>query len=100
MRRLQTRLQFTPEALQERDAALQYYRNIGLPLGVNFNRVINRSLRLIRADPSGWLLVEGNLHVYTCDKFPFRIFYRYSAEAILIISIFNTSQDPDRLIGR
>jgi len=87
-------VKFRLKAENEMNDAKNYY-NVQLDdLGMDFIDEVEKSIELIQKSPTRWAIIEGNIHKYILQRFPFTIYYIDEVEEILILAIAHQSRKP------
>ncbi len=87
-------VKFRLKAENEMINAKNYY-NVQLDdLGMDFIDEVEKSIELIQKSPTRWAIIEGNIHKYILQRFPFTIYYVNEVEEILILAIAHQSRKP------
>jgi toxin ParE1/3/4 len=84
------------EAIEELDAAISYYENQKVGLGLDFLSEVEQALGKIQQNPNlGAVYRVAELRRYVIQRFPFLIFYAELEEFIWIVAIAHGKRRPD-----
>ena len=91
-----------PEANIEINEALEYYNKINNELSAELFNTIFDSLNFIQNKPYSFTTKYKNIRGLSIDKYPYIIYYFIDevSNTIIIISVFNTNQNPDKWHNR
>ena len=90
------RLRYTNRANTDVKLALDWYEKQRMGLGFDFLDCLEKSILEIISYPEMHELSYGNFRRCIIKRFPFSIFYTIENEEIVIHSIFNNRQDPQK----
>ncbi len=85
-----------PEAQADFDEAVRWYAKEKRGLGRKFAAAVKQVLRRLRKMPKVHGFVMKDVRRALVPGFPYVVLYRVADDEVLIISIFHTSQDPDK----
>jgi toxin ParE1/3/4 len=84
------------EAIKELNAAIAYYEDQKIGLGLDFLIEIEQAIRKIQSSPNvGAAYKMSCLRRYVTQRFPFLIFYTELEELIWIMAIAHGKRRPD-----
>jgi toxin ParE1/3/4 len=84
------------EAIEELDAAISYYEERKVGLGLDFLAEVEQTLGKIQQNPNlGAAYKVAGLRRYVIQRFPFLIFYKEFEEFIWIVAIAHGKRRPD-----
>ena len=66
-------------------------------LGSEFIRAVDVALATIKKSPMLYPVVLDEMRRCILKKFPFGVFFSIETDCILIVSIFHSSRNPDKL---
>jgi len=75
--------------------AVSWYESKQLLLGDNFLKDLYQNLDRISSNPHQFIKNNGFWHAFL-NRFPFVIVYQVKNETILVLSVFNTHQNPSK----
>jgi plasmid stabilization system protein ParE len=81
-------------ALEEFQAAAEYYDQQRDGLGEEFVEEISDLLRAILAQPDFYPVAHRDIRFAQARRFPYCVYYRVLPRGIVIISVFHNSRDP------
>ena len=92
-------INLTPAAVDDIQAAMDYYNSRSANLGFRFTDEVDSSLLAIATMPKAYGYRYKNVRAKLLYKFPFLIFFiiddnKFTVE---VLRIFNTNQDPYRV---
>jgi len=79
-----------------REASL-YYEDQKDNLGNSFENHVNEAVDNILSNPLKTQIRYGNTRTFFLKKFPYGIHYQINESHILIVAVFHTSQDSEKL---
>ncbi len=71
-----------------------YYDEQVFGLGKSFVTEINRSIRIIKANPLAYPIIKENIRKAVVIKFPYSILYRIEKENIYILTVMHQKRKP------
>jgi toxin ParE1/3/4 len=84
------------EAIEELNAAIFYYENQKVGLGLDFLSAVEQALGKIQQNPNlGAVCKVAGLRRYVIQRFPFLIFYAELEAFIWIVAIAHGKRKPD-----
>lgn len=89
-----TRPLFHPGASEDYDAAFAWYYSHGPSIASDFEREIERSLRLITQSPLRWPKYDEKRRRLVVRKFPYSIIYELIGEQIVILAVAHGRRKP------
>ena len=89
-------ISLTPAAVEDIQAAMDYYNSRSENLGFRFTDKVDSALQSIAKIPAAYGYRYKNVRAKLLYKFPFLIFFTLDDNkfTIDVLRIFNTSQDP------
>lgn len=86
----------TPTAVDDIDAAIEYYNSLATDLGYRFADVINDYFERIALIPTSSAVRYNNIRCKPVTRFPFLITYIIddANRSVNILRVFNTYQEP------
>ncbi len=85
---------FHPEAAQEFEESVRYYRDRGRVLGDRFASEVRGAIQRILASPGRWRVLEEDVRRCIVRVFPYSVLYTVEAEFILITAIMHGKREP------
>lgn len=89
-----TRALFHPGASEDYDAAYAWYFTHGIGIANDFEREIDRGLRLIADYPLRWPKFDAERRRLVLRKFPYSIVYEIIKEKIVVLAIAHGKRRP------
>ena len=89
-----------PEALQDVDEAYSWYENCRTGLGEEFLSCVDAYMQAICRTPELYMKVHEEYRRVLVRRFPYAIFYEYTAGKVFVYSVFHTSQDSEKWRSR
>ena len=89
-----------PDAQDDIDKAYWYYEGREINLGERFLDILDSEFKRIIKNPDLFGLAFDDYRRVAIHKFPFFIYYRFDNGKVIIYSVFNTSQEPAKLLTR
>lgn len=86
---------FLSTALEEFEAAILYYKEIDLDLGLRFRTSINATITSICREPLLCPIYVDEIRRRVLFDFPYLIFYIQTSDEISIIAVMHQSREPD-----
>ena len=94
------RISIHKRARQDIGDAARYYNMVRRGWGRLFSVRVRESFASIRNFPSASREVEQGVRVAALKQFPFKVFYRPTADFIEVIAVVHSSRDPDTWMSR
>ena len=91
------RIVYTDNAENDLDSAFGWYESQRKGLGFDFLDSVEVSLLIIQQNPELYRIIYKNFRRSILRRFPFSIFYTIENDEIIIHSIFDNRQDPEKL---
>lgn len=88
------KLRYTDRALQDLEMGVAWYEKQQKGLGLEFLGSLESSLKNIHEHPQMHPVIHRTLRRCLLKRFPFSVFYTFSADDIVIHAIFDNRQDP------
>lgn len=89
-----TRARFHPGASEDYDAAYAWYFTHGIGIANDFEREIERCLRLIEESPLRWPRFDAERRRMIVRKFPYSIVYEIINDEVVILAVAHGRQRP------
>ncbi len=89
-----------PEAQQDVDEAYYWYEDCRSGLGEEFLGCVDACIQAICRTPGLHSIVYDEFRRALVRRFPYAVFFEYSANKVTIYSIFHTSQEPKKWQSR
>jgi plasmid stabilization system protein ParE len=80
--------------------AVDWYETRKAGLGAEFILALDHLLNRIASSPLQFRRVRGNIRRALMRRFPFAVYFIYSADAVIILAVFHCSRDPQYLENR
>lgn len=93
-------VQLTREAQFEFEQARLWYEGRQPGLGLRFAADVDASMERIRESPTMYARVKKEYRQVLLQRFPFALYYEYSAGQATIYTVFHCSQAPEKLDAR
>ena len=90
------RVHYTQRARDDLDTAFEWYEKQRRGLGFEFLDCIEEAVKRIIAFPELYKVSYSNFRRCVIRRFPFSIFYTIEADGIVIHSVFDNRQDPEK----
>jgi plasmid stabilization system protein ParE len=87
-------VEFHPDALQETEAAKNWYAERSLIASAAFISELNRAVNKITETPEMWPIYIEGCRRYVFPKFPFSLIYRSKGTKIQVIAIAHSKREP------
>jgi plasmid stabilization system protein ParE len=88
-------VEFSHDAINDIDAAFNYYNEASFSLGYDFINVIDNYLQRISQIPTASAIRYENVRVKPIEIFPFTIHYIIREDSsVLVLRVFNSWQEP------
>ena len=89
-----TKALFHPGASEDYDAAYAWYLTHGIGIANDFEREIERCLRLIEEGPLRWPRYDAQRRRMIARKFPYSIVYEIINEQITVLAVAHARRRP------
>ena len=89
-----TKALFHPGASEDYDAAYAWYLSHGIGIANDFEREIERCLRLIEENPLRWPKYDAQRRRMVVRKFPYCIIYEIIDGQIIVIAVAHGRRRP------
>jgi plasmid stabilization system protein ParE len=89
-------LVFAPEALQDMDAAYQWYESQRVGLGEEFLGCVDACVQAICRQPEMHESVHEGYRRALMRRFPYAIFYECTPGTVTVYCVFHTSRNPEK----
>jgi plasmid stabilization system protein ParE len=80
-------LRIIAEAEQDYQASFDWYAERSEQAALAFAEAVNRTQKIIEANPERFVNVDRRHHALAVKKFPFRIIYRIEVDEIVIVAV-------------
>lgn len=91
------KIKFSFKAKKEFINSAKFYEGRVVGLGKRFKQEIRNQLDLIQNNPKSAELKYKDIRVLVIKTFPFTIHYKIEKEYIVIVAIFHSSRNPEKL---
>ena len=88
------RFYFHPQADHEFDAAVLYYEDSQIGLGIEFAAEVYAAITRICEYPDAWSLMSKNTRRCLVNRFPFGIIFQDKSDNIRIVAVANLHRRP------
>jgi plasmid stabilization system protein ParE len=85
---------FHPGASEDYAAALTWYYSRGSAIASDFEREINRAIRLICQSPLRWPVFDKERRRILVRKFPYSIIYELHDQEVVILAVAHGKRRP------
>ena len=85
-----------PEAAKDLAEAYDWYEGRRLGLGEDFLSCVDASIQMICRIPEMYPRAYEHYRRGLVRRFPYAVFYKYSAETVTVYAVFHTSLDPEK----
>jgi plasmid stabilization system protein ParE len=86
---------FHPGASEDYAAAFAWYYSRGTALASDFEREIERGIRLISQNPLRWPRYDNERRRLIVRKFPYSIIYELHGEDVVVLAVAHGKRKPD-----
>lgn len=90
------RLRYTERAKNDIESAFAWYERQRRGLGFDFLDCIEISVKSILENPEMYQIFYSNFRGCVIRRFPFSIFYTIEDKEIVVHSVFDNRQDPEK----
>lgn len=97
---MSSRVKFSKAASSELIDAVAWYESKQPSLGTDFIAEIDRCLALAAQQPLIYAVVYKGLRRVTTKRFPYGIYFRSTAERLVVVAVFHSRRDPAVWQGR
>jgi plasmid stabilization system protein ParE len=97
---LSSTLRFLPDAVQEFENAIVWYREKSPNLGEQFITAFESTIDRIGQFPDAFPIYRKSARQAFVPRFPYGVFYVHEASNIQILAVFNLKQDPKKMTKR
>jgi plasmid stabilization system protein ParE len=87
-------------ALEDRDAAADWYESQRGGLGARFKRAVRETLSAIEERPESFPAVDDRYRRALVPEFPYAVFFRIEADRVFVRAILHGHRDPQTLRRR
>jgi len=95
-----TSIKFLPQAIEELDSSIQYYEDIYKSLGLDFQKEIKKTIKIISLNPTIWQLHKDGTRRISTSRFPFKIVYLIENDVLWIVAIAHHKRFPEFWFNR
>ena len=88
------RITFTSVAEEDAAAAVLFYNERQVGLGVDFIDALRSTLRAIQENPELWAFIEKPFRSCRMHRFPFRVLFQELPDRIQIVAVAHLSRRP------
>lgn len=88
------RYEFHPEALEDYQAATDWYAKRSTELALRFIEAIEDAIWNVSEAPERWRIVEEDIHRCLTRVFPYGVLYTIEPDFILIVAVMHCSREP------
>ena len=86
---------FHPDAELELNAAVDYYEECKLNLGLEFTHEVYKTVQRILQFPTAWQNLDGEIRRCLTNRFPFGIIYYQNGNEIVILAVMQLNRKPN-----
>lgn len=94
------RVSFHPRARDEVEEAQAWYEERSLLAAAGFLQELSRVVRHVREAPYRYPVALHGTRQIILERFPFNIFYRVSANEVVIVAVAHQKRQPGYWAGR
>jgi plasmid stabilization system protein ParE len=87
---------FRPQADQEVQSARQWYEDQRPGLGIQFANAIDEAVERISSNPLAFPAVYGDTRRAVVRRFPYGVYFRLLADAIVVTAVIHGRRHPRR----
>jgi len=91
------KIKFTFKAKQEFSNSAKFYESRKSGLGKRFTKQIRKEVEFIQNNPKAAELKYKDIRVLVVKTFPFTIHYKIEDHYIVIVAIFHSHRNPEKL---
>jgi hypothetical protein len=91
------KLLFERTAIQELRDAIQWYDGQRSGLGQELGAEVDDCIERIRANPQLYARVKKDYRRAIVHRFPFAVYFEFTADTVIVYSVFHSSRDPSAL---
>ena len=92
------RIFYVPEIADDLADVRDWYESRSDGLGGEFIRMAYAGFEELQEFPEKYEEVYGSLRRALMRRFPYSIYYHFSADAITVYGVFHSSRDPQRIL--
>jgi plasmid stabilization system protein ParE len=85
---------FHPEAAEEFEESVRFYRDRGRVLGDRFASEVRATIQKILGSPTRWRVLDEDVRLCLVRVFPYSVLYTVEADFILIIAVMHGKREP------
>lgn len=86
---------FHPSAAEEFNAAVDWYEERRIGLGLEFSAEVRRTISHAESMPLAWTPLDGRIRRILVHRFPYGILYASLDSGIHIVAVMHLSRKPD-----
>lgn len=90
------KLRYTTRAKDDIELAFVWYERQRKGLGFDFLDCVEAAVKSILENPKIYQVYHSRFHGCVIRRFPFSVFYSIEDKEIIVHSIFDNRQDPDK----
>lgn len=94
------KIKFLDYAVNELDDAFEWYEAQQKNLGAQFLREFDATIKRIRAYPTAYAVLSGNIRRSLTKRFPYGVLYVVEDQTIIIVAIAHLHRHPNYWIDR
>ncbi|MDR2205413.1 MAG: type II toxin-antitoxin system RelE/ParE family toxin [Flavobacteriaceae bacterium] len=87
---------YNPKALEEYEQSVEWYAERSIQASENFIIEVQRCIKAIKNNPTGFKNRYRNYYEITLQKYPFDIVYIIDTEKIVIVSVYHHKRNPKK----
>ncbi|PCH59906.1 MAG: recombinase [Gammaproteobacteria bacterium] len=90
------KLRYTERAKDDIELAFVWYERQRRGLGFEFLDCVENAVKPIKVSPEIYMMVHSNFRRSVIRRFPFSVFYTIETTEIVVHSVFDNRQDPEK----
>ncbi|HQS56900.1 MAG: plasmid stabilization protein [Gallionellales bacterium 35-53-114] len=91
---------FHPEAEAEFEAAIIFYEDHAVGLGLDFAAEVREAIGLAVSMPLAWTQIEPGIRRVLTHRFPFAILYAENGKRLFVLAVMHLRREPDYWLHR
>lgn len=85
---------FHPEAAEEFNAAVEWYEERSVGLGLDFATEIRQAIQRAESMPLAWTRMESDIRRVLVHRFPYGILYAPDGDHLYVVAVMHLSREP------
>lgn len=92
----------SPEAQEDVEQATDHYKTVSYPVTERFIKILENLYEKLKQNPQHYSFFDKNKKLRSASliKFPYSIIFHIQKDTVYVFAVFNTEQDPDKLLKR